>query len=350
LLDPDALRVPFARVAGELVRPSDMPAAAVATCPGCGGVLRLRMSEFVQRHFAHVVATPTCRLVGEGWLHFWTKLVVQEAVLRHVSGVERLDLVQPCSSCAKPLPATPLPASVDDAEVEVVDPKSGRRVDVGLLRGGVLLAAVEVCATNPVDARKAAELSVPWFEVVAGSSALQNGVLQISRSGSARRCAACKAANIQPSPVRPPPVHIRVTRKEREARALVHQASTLRVRYEVVYLPGRDALSFEVACPKVKQRWVNVMSACKRCPFLLQSFEETLRVRGYRPGSFDGPRAIRCGFSRGLRQEDVPELERFFKSTLRFMTQEPFIPQADTWDEDERLDMDSDGQLIEDDD
>lgn len=178
---------------GRLVRPTVALDRVHYRCPGCDQALRVRGgTPLVQVHFFHVSAATSCRLYAEGWLHFWTKLTVFEAVKRHLSAESALFLQGRCGRCQAPLEPRPLPSSVEDVRLEMVDQRSGRRVDVALLRGASMIAAIEVCDTNPVSAEKDAVLSVPWLEVDAGSAPLAAGVLQVARERPLRTCAGCK--------------------------------------------------------------------------------------------------------------------------------------------------------------
>lgn len=196
-LQPDQLRVPFAYdPEGHLVRPAAAFEREHYRCPGCDQALRVRGgTQLVQVHFAHVSATATCRLYAEGWLHFWTKLTAFEAVKRHLSGAAVLLLQGRCGRCHDPLMPRPLPSSVEDARIEMADERSGRRVDIALLRGTAMIAAIEICDTNPVSAEKDAVLSVPWLEVHAGNAPLVGDVLRIDRERPLRTCAACKSSH-----------------------------------------------------------------------------------------------------------------------------------------------------------
>ncbi len=157
--------VPYARDArGALVAPDEAERTRAYRCPECDGAVDLHAGARKRRHFHHRTGT-ACS--SESVAHRTATELVADAVRRWRAGegpAPRFVRGRAADGCDHSAEQA-APSKVIDAACEHRLP-SGRVVDVVLLaRGGIPVAAVEVCRTHEVDADKRLALPLPWIEV-----------------------------------------------------------------------------------------------------------------------------------------------------------------------------------------
>lgn len=147
--------------AGRLVPPGGASRDTQYRCPACRTLLVFRAGELKRAHFAHAAHT-ACD--PEGLLHLTAKLLIVQVVQDWKAGSGPPPLVvRACGRCKKEQ-HDPLPARIELAVPEyTVD--GGWRVDVALMAGERIIAAVEVFATHKVGEEKARSLGVPCAEL-----------------------------------------------------------------------------------------------------------------------------------------------------------------------------------------
>jgi len=158
------LKIPLAIDAqGMIVRPEAAEHGRCYYCPSCREDVLLRRGQVRVAHFAHKDSSH-CSL--ETVLHQAAKIQIQQAVRSWKAGTGPSPTVERrCALCCTAV-EMPIPASVEDAilELRVAD---GSVVDVALIAGGAPLAAVEVRATHKVGPDKASSLPIPFLELEA---------------------------------------------------------------------------------------------------------------------------------------------------------------------------------------
>jgi hypothetical protein len=132
-------------------------------CLGCGGALVVREGS-KRRHFAHLVATPSC--LPETVLHRAAKaLIVATVETWKAGGGPCPAFERRCPGCGSTRRQS-LPQRVTGAREELAV-NAGRVLDVALMAGAEVAAGLEVLVTHAVDAEKAADLTIPWVELSA---------------------------------------------------------------------------------------------------------------------------------------------------------------------------------------
>jgi ssDNA-binding Zn-finger/Zn-ribbon topoisomerase 1 len=151
------LKVPFAydAVVG-IIWPEHAAKGIDYFCPNCREKLVLRAGEIKRCHFAH---RPNGVCNQETILHKSAKLLVQSVVRDWKNGKALVpEVLRQCRICQESSPQ-PLPEKVTDAQLEyrLTD---GLVLDVALLAGQEVVAAVEILVTHEVSEEKSDRLSV----------------------------------------------------------------------------------------------------------------------------------------------------------------------------------------------
>ena len=132
-------------------------------CPGCLYPLILRTGRTRRSHFAHK-GSSSC--AAESAVHKTAKLLIVQTITDWKTGCGPAPRIH--RSCPKAkehvINIAYLPSTIERA-VEEVMVGQARRVDVGLMVGTEVAAAIEVLVSHPVDQVKGAEIGVPWIEV-----------------------------------------------------------------------------------------------------------------------------------------------------------------------------------------
>lgn len=188
---PNDFLIPLARDAdGALVLREGAALGRRYRCIGCDGALIVREGS-KRRHFAHLVATPSC--LPETVLHRAAKALLVTTVESWKAGRGPApEFERRCGQCGS-TKRQALPARVTGAREEHAV-STGRVLDVGLMAGEDLAAGLEVLVTHSVDAAKAAELPIPWVELSA-EAVIANPLLWRPLQDRLRpiSCAVCEA-------------------------------------------------------------------------------------------------------------------------------------------------------------
>lgn len=142
------------------LRPRERPEAL---CPLCERPVTMKLGSIRVHHAAHQPDAICAATQPETILHLNAKLYLAE----QLRGASKLLVMTYCHSCDKPRGETWV-KDWNDVQVEVS--LDSRRPDIGLLRAGELIAAIEVRVTHAVDEEKArfyANAGIPWIEVQA---------------------------------------------------------------------------------------------------------------------------------------------------------------------------------------
>lgn len=183
--------VPFGLDDSERLVPPDGATREVRyRCPACRTPLVLRAGTRKRPHFAHAAHT-ACD--PEGLLHLTAKMLIVQVIREWKAGTGPQPLVvRGCARCTKEQ-HEPLPSRIERALPEyVVD--GGWRLDVALMEGEIVIAAVEVFDTHKVGEEKARSLGVPCAELSA-QDVVMSPILWRPMSTTARKwtCPACNA-------------------------------------------------------------------------------------------------------------------------------------------------------------
>lgn len=155
------LRLPFARSSGRLVHASAAQLGELYTCPECDEPVVFKQCSQKRSHFSHR-ANSSCS--GETVLHRTAKLLIAQILNDAIAGEGAYPAYEwTCDGCNEPSGALRFPL-FDEASTEV-QLASGHYVDVGLLRDGEPVAAIEVRVTHAVDYAKASSMKLDWLEV-----------------------------------------------------------------------------------------------------------------------------------------------------------------------------------------
>lgn len=141
-------------------------------CPVCLERVWLKLGARNRPHYAHLAGSQCAAARGEGALHHAAKVHLAEQLgrglpLRVRPICHRVPQERSTERCTA-APESAWPVEWDEVRVEHSLPSL--RADLVLLRGGAVVAAVEVYASHAVDAEKAAKyraLGLPWIEVPA---------------------------------------------------------------------------------------------------------------------------------------------------------------------------------------
>jgi hypothetical protein len=141
-------------------------------CPVCLERVWLKLGARNRPHYAHLAGSECAAAQGEGALHHAAKVHLAEQLgsgrpLRVRPVCHRVPQERSTERCTA-APENTWPLEWDEVRVEHSLPSL--RADLVLLRGGAIVAAVEVYASHAVDDEKAAKyrtLGLPWIEVPA---------------------------------------------------------------------------------------------------------------------------------------------------------------------------------------
>lgn len=158
------LKVLFGRApAGGLVQVESADASCTYFCPGCDAKLVLRDGDIRQKHFSHPSHS---RCTQETILHKTAKALLAEVIEFNASGIgARIELGCQCDSCNQEHFVELKAGTFSGAAVEKpVGPYVG---DVVAARSGKDALVVEVVVAHHIEPEKAANLTLPWIEVMA---------------------------------------------------------------------------------------------------------------------------------------------------------------------------------------
>jgi hypothetical protein len=141
-------------------------------CPVCLERVWLKLGSRNRPHYAHLSGSVCAAATGEGALHHAAKVHLAERLAPGASVAlrplcHRVPQERGTERCTA-APVTAWPVAWDEVRVEHALPSL--RADLVLLRGGAVVAAVEVYASHALDDVRAAKyrgLGVPWIEVPA---------------------------------------------------------------------------------------------------------------------------------------------------------------------------------------
>ena len=135
---------------GNLVTPSLAAKGRQYFCPCCSDEVIPRLGDIRVHHFAH---HPGGSCTEETVTHKTAKLLVQRAIRSWKAGAGPApEIERACMICGDHSPQA-LPPKVTDAVLEHRLPE-GFVVDVGLMAGNEVVAAVEILVSHQVDGRK----------------------------------------------------------------------------------------------------------------------------------------------------------------------------------------------------
>jgi predicted RNA-binding Zn-ribbon protein involved in translation (DUF1610 family) len=157
------LKVPLALDSdNQIVGPESAIKNNKYSCPGCGDTLILRKGEIKRPHFSHK-ASDTCS--QETIIHKLAKSLIAQTInaWKEIKG-NSPEIKRKCPDCEMFTIQT-LPDKVESAVLEKkLD--NGYVVDVAILSGDKILAAVEVRVFHAVDEHKKSNIGLPFIEVL----------------------------------------------------------------------------------------------------------------------------------------------------------------------------------------
>jgi hypothetical protein len=150
-------------------------------CPVCLERVWLKLGARNRAHYAHLAGSDCAAARGEGALHHAAKVHLAAALagggpIRVRPLCHRIPEERDTERCAI-APESEWPVRWDEVRVEHSLPPL--RADLTLMRGGEVVAAIEVFATHAVDGAKAEKyrgLGIPWIEVPARAVLPDHGV------------------------------------------------------------------------------------------------------------------------------------------------------------------------------
>lgn len=156
------LLVPFAvDDEGRLYSPEGAEKGRNYFCPACQEPVIFKQGKIKVAHFAHKVGN-TCR--QETIVHKTAKLLIQKAVNEWKTGKSTPPILQRACQICGTFVSQLLPDKVDGAILEH-RLANGSVVDVALMVGPTVQAAVEIKVFHAVDELKADSLPVPFIEL-----------------------------------------------------------------------------------------------------------------------------------------------------------------------------------------
>lgn len=222
---------------GQLVSALTAPRKSRYICLECGAALHVKRGHERAAHFAHDHDDPG-GCAGESVIHLAAKRLLRLQVQEEVDAHGEVRWVQHCPGAGSPCRMrTVLPQHHDVARAFEVreEVKHGRyRFDVAVICGGRVVFGFEVYYRHRVPEAKAADLDVPWLELVA-EDLLEFKPRVPYRSGvSEYRCPECDAL-------------VRASR-QRQQREAARDAQTTRYVAEVL---------------QVQQTWADILKAAR---------------------------------------------------------------------------------------
>lgn len=155
---------------GQLVSALTAPKRAKYTCLECGASLHVKRGPERAAHFAHDHDDPG-GCAGESVTHLAAKRLLRTQVQAELEARGEVTWMQQCPGAGEPcrmravLPQAYPVAGVFEVREEVTH---GRyRFDVAVVVGGQVVFGFEVYHRHAVPEEKAADLDVPWLELVA---------------------------------------------------------------------------------------------------------------------------------------------------------------------------------------
>ena len=159
-----SLRIPYAIVEGNKIKPENARKGVEYFCPECNEKLIFRSGQKMRKHFAH--HSSNCAFMNEGWAHLSAKYQIRYWIEEWIAGNAKAPrLIRECSIC-KERTEQDIPRSVKQIEFEkTID---SFRVDIALCdEFGNILCGIEVKNTHAIDDRKREISKHPWIEVSA---------------------------------------------------------------------------------------------------------------------------------------------------------------------------------------
>lgn len=231
---------------GRLVSALTAPKKAKYTCLECGGTLHVKRGEQKAAHFAHDHDDPT-GCTGESVTHLAAKRLLRQQLQAELEQTGLVKWMQHCpgveGACRmrSVLPQEREVASGWEVREEVTH---GRyRFDVAVVVSGQVVFGFEVYHRHLVPDEKAADLNVPWLELVAEDILEFKPRVPYRGSHSEQHCPDCQA--------------LLVAIKERQARDAKRGEQTKKYAAEV---------------SQVKNVWQDIVAAARK-------IDEKQRVR-----------------------------------------------------------------------
>ena len=155
---------------GKLVSALTAPKHAAYTCLDCGGALHVRRGEEKAAHFAHT-AQGIQGCSRESVTHKAAKRLLRQQLETELSQDGQVHWVRRCPGVQTPCrmqAVLPEQHHVGPGATVLEEVTYGRyRFDVAVLIGSQVVFGFEVYHRHAVPAEKAADLDVPWLELVA---------------------------------------------------------------------------------------------------------------------------------------------------------------------------------------